>query len=330
MKFLKQFYSNNKGKIFTGQDSRFQLLTCLQIAFIPLMAFSFTGFILWIFLNMIHIFFESNGLLVHQDLREAFLDAIFQETSYILPYTAIFIVALFFLGFYISNLLLRPFKLISDYALRSCATLNTTFTANTMTEFKLPINFGIKFFQYLNQSRKMKKISSGIIEDQYMKINKPIFDPVFFVHYFLLLGLACAISIWGLYLFTFDMHERIVELSISLLKNHSHSLIHFLKKQEETLDTVIKISGLILISSYVLLGKIIVKKVNGVSFNFFKTMREFMLGNFKARVHLRKDDPGQSYAQSINELLDHIINEEIKEIDWTSSSPKPKDSNKVA
>lgn len=328
MQFFKKFYDQNKGKIFSGQDSRFQLQTCLLIAFIPVIAFSFTGFILWIFLNMIHIFFEANGLMVHQDLRGAFIDAIFQETFYIIPYLGVFTTALFFLGYYISNLLLRPFKFISDYTIKVYQNPGETFSPNTINEFKLPISFGIKFFHYLSEARKIKKIAPSHIEPQFKNIENPIFDIVFFCHYFLFLSLACAIATWGLYLFTVDMHDRIVELSLSLLKTHSHSLVHFLKKQEETLDTVITISSSILFISYIMLGKVIVSKVNGVSYNFFKTMREFMLGNFNARVRLRKNDPGHSYADSLNTLLDHVVKEEIKEITWNSA--KKDQTDKVA
>ncbi len=318
MHFLKHLYGQFKAQIFTGPDSRFQLKTCLQIALAPLIAFTFTGIILWIFLNMVHIFFESNGLMVHQDLREAFFDAILEESYYIVPYMVVFTTALFFLGYYISNLLLRPFKFISDYTLKIYQSPNETFVSNTVKESKLPTSLGIKFFHYLNESRKMKKISPIVIEDQYTQIDRSIFDAPFIFYYVIFLILPCAIATWGLYLFTLDMHERIVGLSLSLLKTHSYSLIHFLKKQEETLDYVIILAGSILSLSYIFVGKMIISKVNNVSYSFFKTMRDFMQGNFNARVVLKEDDPCHNYADSFNNLLEHVIHQESNEIDWKS------------
>lgn len=330
MNSIKKFIKEYKDEVFSGPDSRFQLQVCFQIAFLPFVAFSFTAFVLWVFINMIHIFFESNGLLVHQDLRGAFVDAIMQETMYLIPYLGVFITALFFLGHFISNLLLRPFKFISDYTIKVYQSPNDTFSPSTVNELKLPISFGIRFFHYLNESRKMKRLVPAVVEEKYAQIKKPIFDVVFFVHYFIFLGIACAIATWGLYMFTIDMHERIVNLSLSILKSHSQSLVHFLNQQKEILDTVLVISSGILCFCYILLGQIIVSKVNGVSYNFFRTMREFMGGNYHARVKLRGNDPAHGYADSLNILLDHVVNEEVKDVEWKNDDGKSKKINKVA
>ncbi len=264
---------------------------------------------------MTHIYFESNGLMVSNDLREAFFDSILQESLYMVPYAGVFMTALFFLGHYISHLLLRPFKFISDYTLKIYQGPDQAFSPDYISEFKLPISFGVHFFEFLNQGRKNKTLSATEVGSRYARINRPIFDSVFFIHYSLLLGLACVIASWGLYLFTVDMHANIVELSLKSLKQNNLSLVHFLNGQKEILETVIMFTSLLTVACYAYIGKSIVEKVNGVSYNFFKTMRDFMQGNFSARVVLRKNDPAHSYANSFNTLLDHVVKDEVTKLE---------------
>lgn len=316
MHTLKSWIEDNRKTLFKSSDSRFQLITCLQVALIPLFAFSVTTYILWVFMSMTHVYFESNGLMASTDLKEAFFDSILSQTLYMIPYGGVFLTALFFLGHYISNLLLRPFKFISDYSIGVYQNPNNEFDPDYISEFKLPISFGIRFFGHLNHCRKEKTLRAVNIENRFAQINKPIFDMVFFINYTIFLTMACLIASWGLYLFTVDMHDRIVTLSLEVLKTNNASLVHFLNGQKQILENVILFSTVIMFTSYYLLGLSIVKKVNGVSYNFFKTMREFMNGNFNARINLKKDDPGHGYAKSLNKLLDHVMNEEISTIEW--------------
>lgn len=302
---LKKIYIRLKS-IFDEEDFKFKLKVALKVTSIPVMACLFLVYMIWVLVTLDNIYFESNGFLGIEELRDAFSDYIILELSNIYPYIAVTIVALFFSGIYLGSLLLRPFKIIGEYCVKVIDEPTAIYEQDMFADYKVLNEFSEYFFAYVSQARKNKKFVPTEIPSNFLGIHKPVFDKVFFFHfslYLLIINIICSIF---LTILAFDVHESIVKLAISTLKLKGQLSGHFLLEQTAIVNSVIWVVVAIISFGYVLLAFHLYARVSGPSFGFFATMRSFLKGNVHTRVHLLDFNHIRPYSRAFNKYLDYI------------------------
>lgn len=293
-------------KAFSTDDSRFKIYVALKVMTVPLIASIFLGYMLWVLVRMNNIFFEANGFMGLDELRDAYFDFILMELSSLFPYIGAVMILLFFTGMYIGSLLLRPFAIIGAYCEEAVANENAVYEPDIFSDYKLLTRFSEYFFTYIRNARKAGKLEMDVIPVNYTRIHKPVFDKVFFFHFTLFLSIISIISSYLLVIIAVDIHESIIQLAIKALKLKGQSYTYFLLEQSFIMHSVTWVTVLIIVLGYLLLAFHLYGRVAGPAFGFFATMRSFMKGNFHTRVHLLDFNHIRPYSRVFNKYLDFI------------------------
>ena len=294
--------------VFRTADSKFQLFTSLKLCLPPFVALIFIGYMFSIFTDMVYIFFKSTGIPANEQMREAFTDYLVGANIDYITYTAVFFIALFIIGSYLSNLMLRSFRMVETFCIETAKDPSTEFHADIISGKKLVLEFSKVFFEFLNTSRKQNRIKPQEIEDKFEDINAPVIDQVFYLQYILIVLIITLLSSFGVYAFTSAINETLTEMAFHFLQSDgSQQLTIYFTSQMEILNSIRIISISIMVLLYILISKNLVNKVDGVSYHFFRVMREVLWGNYTARVRLRADDPGKEAAITFNSLMDEIL-----------------------
>lgn len=304
-------------KILKREDLRFLFATGFKFAAIFLLISLFVYYLIWVVLVMNSIFFESKGLGLSMQVRDAFLDHIFRSMGdRVMVYVA-FVISLFFGGMYFGKILLRPFEVIGQYSLDKAEDKASEYNPDLFSDYKLLTRFSEFFFRYIDESMKRKQLYQATIPPSFSKIRQPPFERVFFFHFLLLILIFTITTISAMIFITSEFREQIMELSIKILSIEDGSVPYFLKNQEVVFESVIGISMVLIITSYLALAFHLYGKVSGAIFAFFSTMRSFMRGNTAARVHLIGFAQIRPHGRSFNKYLDKVaracLNEENKE-----------------
>ena len=113
---INKFHWREFTKVFSDQESRFRFSVSLKLTLIPLISSLIMGFFLMTILKINLIFFEANGFLGVDALREAYYDFVLSSSKETMLIFFLIFIFIFFMGIYISELMLRPFRLIGDYS----------------------------------------------------------------------------------------------------------------------------------------------------------------------------------------------------------------------
>ena len=309
----------NKKKMFLNQEDRFRLKAAYQVLLIPCVALIFSSFMIWIFMSMNHIYLESNGLVVHDSVREAFFDSVLSSALGVVPYAVGIGAGIFLVGYYIGGLLLRPFLELSYNCAEVLDDPDYEIEKSVFSRFNIMSNFSRFFFKEIKKYRQEKSITASKVRKKFRNISGPVFDKSFFLEYSFFMFLLSCFSILALYMGTIEIHARIVDISIGMMPKANGGLEHFLNAQKELLTSIQIIVSIFIINAYAILGKNLMKEMNGVTFAFFKGMREYVSHDFSSRISLRFKDPAQDSAKYVNKFLD-LIEEEIYSVDETETS----------
>jgi hypothetical protein len=293
-------------KAFSTEDSRFYVKVGLKVVALPILASAFLAYMFWLTIHMNLIYFEANGFLGLEELREAYYEFIFNEVSNNVPWIGLFLILLFLSGLYMGSLLLRPFKIIGEYCEQAVDKLNTPYEPDMFSDYKLLTRFSEFFFAYILQCRKDGKLSVNSIPPSFTKIHGPVFDRVFFFHYFLYLTIISITSSVFMISIAEDIQSSIIELAIKSLKLSGKSSGYFLQEQTFMFSTMIWVAVSIVAVGYLFLSFHLYNKVAGAAFGFFTTMRSFMKGAFHNRVHLLGFNHVRPYSRSFNKFLDYL------------------------
>jgi hypothetical protein len=292
--------------IFQSADSRFHLRTSLMIALIPIFPLLFLGYMIWVSVNTTFNFFRANGLKDTHIFHEVYIDYIMQDVLIYLPYIGLFFIILFFLGNYLAHLALRPFKKISEHA-KLFGTDDTSWKMDTITNKKLISKYAEFFFKYLEAKKIQENFPIANIDKKYDEINAPVTDKIFYLHYFTIVSVISVVFITGLSLLTAEIHSDFVNFAMDLAIPKTSGLSVFLIEQSVLFDSVVYISSFFIVGLYLYISKSLISSVEGVSYHIFRVMRDIIKGNYKTRIELRKNDPGQECAVQVNKLLENEL-----------------------
>lgn len=296
--------------LFRSNESKFCLSSATFFALIPLISFMFTSYVLWIFMDMTHAFFESNGYPEIQALKEAYFDYITQDIFQIIPYTALFLIVLFFAGYYISKLLLRPFEDIEKCIDMAVFQPDKEIYPRSIYGLGPLTSFSHLFFKYVHDYRNGKLNGNVEIPEKYAKVNSPQFDLNYFTTCLLFVVIFSGVNSFLIYIITSDIHANMIQLAVQTL-NQKKYLAQFLSSQDNILYSCQMISFFLMFILYTVFIYTRFLRVTGPAYAFFRSMKHFMQGE-KHTVYLRSYDPVHKQADKLNNFIDIIMKEKKK------------------
>lgn len=311
-----------KMEVLTSDESRFILVSGLKIFLIPLIAFSFIAYMIWIFMTMTHLFLETNGLLQDDFVRMAFYEHSFFSVIERIQVLAAYAVSMFLLGCYLGHLLLRPFNSLKNFAITSLAEADMEYQpAHMFSRMNLLSDFGATFFSQLRIFRQTGKRLPVVLPRRFKAINSPILDRAFLVQYVSIMTIVAGITIVFFYFTTVEVHNQIVDLAIGSLPDTNQALELFLRKQKSVLLSVNIVSSIMIFALYIFTGMGMIKRLNGATYAVFNALRKYLNGDYKCRIFVRQEDPVRSQAKIINSYLDKIEKEFSQSIDSPPQAP---------
>ena len=215
--------------LFSSNDSKFELRISLTVMLVPLVSLMITAYGMWIFLHMVYSYFQANGYFESDLFQETFYDYIFGGLWNYAPLVLAYFTLLFFLGYYIARLLIRPIKQIGEYAEEMIDHEVEPFKMDSVEKRKYILNFSMFFFRRIKQFRVEGEIADTSIPEQFVKVDRPVFDYVFYFQYLLFLFIITMITAIGLWVAADHIYVSITNLALASLNADKSSLMIFLK-----------------------------------------------------------------------------------------------------
>jgi hypothetical protein len=318
-------FKHKFSKLFKTEDSKFLLATAFKIAMVYLISSLLVFYLIWMVLSLNNVFFEANGFLNFEGMESAFFDFVASRITQNFYYVLIFFILLFFAGVYLAKILLRPFEIIGNFCDKAIEKKQEVYNPDIFSDFKLLTRFSEFFFVYIQELRKKVMFSTSTIPPSFAKVHGPVFDKVFFFHFSLFLAIIAISSSIFITFITMEIYNVIVELAITTIPKSGKEVAYFLKNQKFIFESIHIVAIITLVFSYMILAFHLYNKVSGAVFGFFSTMRSFMKGNQKARIHLVGYPHIRPYSRAFNKYLDQVC----REIDSAKDKIKDKTKDKT-
>lgn len=292
-------------KVFTDDESRFRLLTTTKICLIPMITVLIMIGLILVILRLDLLFFEAHGLSNIDSLEETFYDYVLKNVVDALPYMGMFFIVLIFIGVYIANLFLRPFRLISDYCEKATKEGSASYDPDFFTDLKLLTRFSEYFFNYMENGVREGSIKKTVVPTKYTKIHSPVFEKDFFIQFSFLIVLTSIVVGVSLNLAAVEIHDGLISLAHEILKPTAMTE-HFLEQQARLLQDVLLFVTTLHVILYLALAIHLYAKISGPAFGIFATMRSYIKGNYSSRVHLIGNYFLRPHCRVINKYLDYL------------------------
>ncbi|MGB0454915.1 MAG: hypothetical protein ACPGJV_14490 [Bacteriovoracaceae bacterium] len=195
------------------------------------------------------------------------------------------IALILFIGLYIANLMLRPFEQISRHCHNLLNGENTSeYNSDFFSDLKLLTSFSEYFFNALSRVIKDPK-DEVVVPKKYKKFHTPIFEAGFFFQFSFLILIISVLNFIGVYHFVQNLYEAVLKFAELTLASDKHST-DFLLIQYQVFQTAITLTLAFHILINIFLVFHLYFKVAIPAFGIFATMRSYLKGNRKARIHL--------------------------------------------
>tara|TARA_Y100000768_G_C23986905_1_gene689473 strand:- start:1298 stop:2245 length:948 start_codon:yes stop_codon:yes gene_type:complete len=298
----------NKWKLFQNEDSRFLLLTGLKFVGIFTFVALFVYYLVWIVASLNSVYFEARDLGKSIELREALTDSLLSVVVDKLPLGLVLLIMIFFAGVYFGKILLRPFEVIGNYSAKSSEGESVEYNPDLFSDYKLLTRFSEFFFRYLEECKKEKRLKDATIPPTFTRIHGPTFERVFFFHFLLLILIFTIITVFAVVYIIAELRSQLFTILLNTTGKAAseQASLFFLENQSFIFESIIWISVILMIISYLTLAFHLYGKVSGAIFAFFSTMRSFMKGNRNARVHLIGYAQIRPHGRAFNKYLDYI------------------------
>jgi hypothetical protein len=290
------------GNLFESQDSIYSLKTALLITLVPVLLLGTIIYSVWLLLALNHSYFIANGFPIDDDSRQNFLMYLLQSQSEYLPHIGMFFVSVFFLGVFLSYIVLRPFNQLKTICEGVVSQNAVGVKVEGLDGQKLLIKLGNFLADYAVYRKEGKLLS---IPREFDKVKGPALDWVFYFQFFCLIAILMAVTVTTIHIFTHQLHDSIVQTAVTMLKAPKGAEI-FLSSQEDVINLITLVPSVLGCVLYGIIGRKIISKIEGVTYAYVRDVREMANGNYSRRLHPRSDDPGKHAAEAVNELLDNI------------------------
>lgn len=296
---------NRVKKLWKNEEAKFRIFTSLKMTLIPLLSFALMGCFIWILLNVNLAFFRANEYRGISRFEEVFFEFISSSLIELAPYGAILIIFVNITAIYVSDILLRPFRIIGDYCEKRNSGQDASYNPDFFSDLKLLSQFSEFFFSYMETAELNNALHEVAVPKKYTRIHQPVFESTFFLHYLLyILASILAVSI-ALYAFANGLYENIIQLADQTLPNNP-KINSFLSDQKIIIDQIIWIVLAITTFMYTMLATHLYHGVAAPAFAVFATMRTFLKGSYSQRVHLIGFPALRKQTRKLNKYLDWI------------------------
>ncbi len=292
-------------KSLTDETLLFKASVILKLIFITVFTTLILSGLCYLFLEVNLIFFEANGYPEKKEFESLFYHYILSSLFDILPYYLIFLFFLVGLGFYIANLLLRPFRMIVDYCSNFIENKDSNYDPDFYSDLKLLTHFSEYFFNIIESAKKNNALLFVSIPSKYTKIHRPVFEKNFFIQFFLLISIVSLLASISLHFVFHEIYSKIEVLAHSSLSSHS-ATDFFIGRQTEIFENLNFFIISIYFCAHVFLCFHFYGKVAGPAFAIFSTMRSFLKGNYESKIHLVGHYFLRNYCRKINQYLTYI------------------------
>lgn len=306
---LNMINPNEFRRVFKNEDTRFIMFVGLKVSGISMAINLAIYYFLFQVSRLNYAFFEAQGFPVKDETL--FFDYITKEALDSFPILFAFHVFLYFIGTYVGWLILRPFRVIGEYAEQVIENPNAIYKTDEFSNYKLLTRFSEFFFEFLREARRKGEITSNSIPPQYSRIHKPILDWIFLLHFGILLVIISICTSVFIIDNSSSLFHEMTELAMKTLQDPNAVRKYFTKQmfiQDELVFMTVTLTSFF----YILLGFHLYGMVAGAAFGIFSTMRAFMKGNYFSRVHLVGYAYIRDYTRKLNKYLDYLENNLIK------------------
>ena len=302
-------WNSKLSKLFKEDDTRFLLSCGMKLSIIYLVVSGVYYYLIWIITSVNGVYLESKNIGLTSELRNDFIQNVFQVLVDLIPNIMFFYLLIFFGGIYVGKVLMRPFEIIGNFCQEKTEGKDVVYTTDLFTDYKLLSRFSEYFFDYLEARLYKKNLKAKPVPKYFLGVHGPQFEKVFFFHFFILIVILSGFSGLFFYFVSTEIQESMVDTYLQLVAQKDKSVGYFIKNQSSIFESITIGSILSILVSFVILSFHLYGKVSGAIFAFFSTMRSFMKGNFKARVHLIGYSHIRKYGRAFNKYLDYIERE---------------------
>lgn len=281
----------------------FKFLTISMCFMLSVLLFSY----LLIKINL--IYFVAHGYPGASEFQEAFYDFVYSSLIDEVPYVVVAMTFIFFLGFYLSSIMIRPFKVIGKYCEERLSNTTHYYSPDYFSDLKLLTSFSVFFFSKIDEAKNRGKLEKVDVPLDYTRIHRPVFEKNFFFNYLFIIAIFALLTSVGIFVLNNIVREQMFILSQKFLTTNmigNKGLRFFVEEQFSVANIAVYFFIFLHISMYCLFGIHLYGKVSGPAFAVFATMRSFLKGNYHNRVHLIGFSYLRDDCRRINKYLDQV------------------------
>ena len=305
MKQLSRYYKERFSKYINDEEFMFKIgmgFKFLGVSFFCLLSVLLFTYLL---IRIDLIFFVAHGFPGATAFQNAFYDYIYSSLSDEIIWIAMGGIFTFGLGYYLSAIMIRPFRAIGDYCENKIHDKDNYYSPDFFSDLKLLTSFSVFFFMKIDEARIKGKLTQVDVPAQFTGIHKPNFEKNFFFNYLFIIIIFALLSTLGIVLLNMEIRDHVFELSRKFLSGNKQ-VTYFLDEQFIIADIAVYFFTILHLMLYFLLGIHLYQRVATPAFAVFATMRSFLRGNHHNRIHLIGYYYLRNDCRKINKYLDHI------------------------
>ena len=305
MKLFPKHYKERFLKYLNDEELMFKI--GMGLKFLGVSVFCLLSVLLFTYLliRIDLIFFVAHGFPGADAFQNAFYDYIYSSFTDEIIWIALGGIFTFSLGYYLSGVMIRPFKAIGEYCEDKINDKNNFYAPDFFSDLKLLTSFSVFFFSKIDEAHIKGKLVQVDVPGQFTGIHKPNFEKNFFFNYLLVIAIFALLSTLGIVLLNMEIRDHVFELSRKFLAGNKQ-VTYFLDEQFIIADIAVYFFTSLHLMLYFLLGVHLYQKVATPAFAVFATMRSFLRGNHHNRVHLIGYYYLRNDCRKINKYLDHV------------------------
>ncbi len=288
--------------LFSSQDSKFAIRTALLVTLVPALMIALVVYSVWLLISLNFSYFLASGVPLNEENTDVFLNYLIQTQIDYLPYVGVFFILVFFIGLFLSHIILRPFNELILMCNEIKNAKGEKIKIVGLEKSKLLIKLGDFICSYAEAKKNQKTIE---IPAELQKVHKPVMDYVFYFQFSCIILILMSIAIGSIYLFTNQLHSSIVQTAIEVLRAPK-GMSTFLASQEKVFDLIVLVPSILGGVLYFVIARVIISKIQGVTYAYVRDVCEVAKGNTKRRLSPRSEDPGREAAAAVNEVLEYL------------------------
>jgi len=255
------------------------------------------------------IYFVAHGYPGASEFQEAFFDFVYSSLIDEVPYVVVAMAFIFFLGFYLSSIMIRPFKVIGKYCEERLNNTTHYYSPDYFSDLKLLTSFSVFFFSKIDEAKTRGKLEKVEVPLDYTRIHRPVFEKNFFFNYLFIIAIFGLLTSVGIFVLNNIVREQMFILSQKFLTTNmigNKGMRFFVEEQFLVANIAVYFFIFLHVLMYCLFGVHLYGKVSGPAFAVFATMRSFLKGNYHNRVHLIGFSYLRDDCRRINKYLDQV------------------------